>query len=76
MNEDVCALSTACSQTEQELKNKQEETTEAIKKWEDTEEIPTKEILASILANQRDVILILFFNWFSKYVLLYFRYQY
>ncbi|XP_031350152.1 myosin-9 [Photinus pyralis] len=55
LNEDVCALSTACSKAEQELKIKKEETEEAIKKWESKEEIPSKEVLAKVFTDQKEI---------------------
>lgn len=55
LNEDVCALSTACSKAELELKVKKEETEEAIKKWESKEEIPSKEVLAKVFIDQKEI---------------------
>ncbi|KAK4875644.1 hypothetical protein RN001_012066 [Aquatica leii] len=54
LNEDVCALSTACSKAELELKVKNEETEEAIKNWEG-EEVPSKEVLAKVLKDQKEI---------------------
>ncbi|KAF5279191.1 hypothetical protein FQR65_LT03438 [Abscondita terminalis] len=54
LNEDVCALSTACSKAELELKEKNDETEEAIKNWEG-EEVPSKEVLAQVLKDQKEI---------------------
>ncbi|KAF2885312.1 hypothetical protein ILUMI_20844 [Ignelater luminosus] len=55
LNEDVCALSTACSKAELELKMKNEETTESIKKWEETGEIPSTEVLGKLLTAHNEL---------------------
>lgn len=55
MNQDVCELSTALAKAELEMKIKDEEASEALKKWEQNNEIPTPEVIARLNAAQNEV---------------------
>lgn len=55
LSQDVCDLSTALSKSELELRVKQEEVNLVLNKWEETEEIPDKEILAKLVLSQNEV---------------------
>lgn len=59
LNQDVCDLSTALSKSELELRMKEDEVTEALKIWEETNEIPDKEVLARLLTSQNEVLKII-----------------
>ncbi|KAJ8964520.1 hypothetical protein NQ314_004815 [Rhamnusium bicolor] len=55
LNQDVCELSTALSKAELEMKIKEEEVGEEIKKWEKTGEMPTAEILGRLVVSQNEI---------------------
>ncbi|KAJ8980911.1 hypothetical protein NQ317_011552, partial [Molorchus minor] len=55
LNQDVCELSTALAKAELEMKIKEEEVAEEIKKWEKTGEMPTPEILGRLVVAQNEI---------------------
>ncbi|XP_063921651.1 nuclear anchorage protein 1 isoform X2 [Zophobas morio] len=55
LNQDVCELSTALAKAELEMKMKDEEAAEAMKKWEESGEAPTPEVMARLNAAHKEV---------------------
>lgn len=55
LNQDVCELSTALSKTELLAKTKEEEAIEAINNWEQSEEVPARELLGRLIILSKEV---------------------
>ncbi|XP_017778316.1 PREDICTED: synaptonemal complex protein 1 [Nicrophorus vespilloides] len=55
LNQDVCDLSTALSKSEREIKVKEEEGTEALKRWEATGEVPSAEVMGKLVISLNEV---------------------